>query len=267
MNEKKNDKSNYALNKNERAIMLNKIIPTLLIGNLIWLISTIMFIFLYTTNLLGMNFWLIYFIILFVSIIIILLLHISAKKDQELTLMVLFIIFSLLSGIHGILFVNLNLAFTKQVLMFVTANLGGTLIVYLIGFSLRDKFMADGYIWLNILLFLIFLGLISSIYYLIFGIQNWVLTVPITLSYFSIISLIILFYGSLTVQNLGERSWTYVIYKILRVLLLSIIVAIVIAVIVLIFIVLGILGGEDLDFSGLNFLRSGKKKKKKQTQE
>lgn len=267
MNDKKEDKSNYALNNNERALMINKIVPTLLFGNLIWLISTIMFIFLYTTNLLGMNFWLLYFIILGVSIIILVLLHISAQYDQEMTLLGLFIIFSILSGIHGVLFVNLNLAFTKQVLMFVSANLGGTLIVYLIGFTLKDKFMADGYIWLNIVVFLIFLGLISSIYYLIFGIQNWLLTIPITLSYFSIISLIILFYGSLIVQNLEERSWSYVIYKILRILLLSLIVAIVIAVIVLIFVIFGILGGGNLDFSGLSFHRSGKKKKKKQTQE
>jgi threonine/homoserine/homoserine lactone efflux protein len=57
-----------------------------------------------------------------------------------------------------------------------------------------------------------------------------------------------------------------VIYKILRVLLLSVIIAIVIAVVVLIFIVLGILGGGNLDFSGISFHRSGKKKKKKQTQ-
>ncbi|TXT59051.1 MAG: membrane protein of unknown function [Promethearchaeota archaeon] len=268
MNEKKNDEkssrwSTYTLDKKKRGNFLFKIIPTLLIGNLVWLLSTLWFIFLFTNNLIELNFWILYSILVVISIVIFIGIHIYSHKNQQILVIILFLSFCFISGIHGMIFVNVNQEFSKQVLMFVSANLGGISIVFLVGLTLKEKFMAEGYIWATMILFLIYLAIISTIYYLIFDIHNWLLTIPITLSYFCIISLVIMFYGPLTINRSEESHWTYVIYKILRVLVLSLVIAVIVAIIVLVAIILGILSEGNVDFSGINYYRSKKKKKKK----
>jgi hypothetical protein len=148
--------------------------------------------------------------------------------------------------------------------MYVASTLEGTLIVGLLCVSLREKYFAKGYIWAHVILFIIYLTLSEVVFFLIFDITNWMLTISITLPYFCIVSFLIMFYGAVATKTMerDNTSWAFALFKILAFVFIAVFLAIFITLIVLIFITCAICGASvDLDLSGFAF--RGKKKEKK----
>ncbi|MFX0077317.1 MAG: hypothetical protein ACFE96_17890, partial [Candidatus Hermodarchaeota archaeon] len=154
--------------------------------------------------------------------------------------------------------------FLPQVHMFVSLSAGANIIVVFVAFLLRDKYFAKGYIWLHILLFLIGCAIVELAFIFIFNIQNFLLTVPISLSYILIVSLILMFYGVRTAIKAGKERWTYALFKTLGILLVALALAVVVVVIVLLIIACAIATEGNIDLSGFGGGGGGKVKRKKQ---
>ena len=88
------------------------------------------------------------------------------------------------------------------------------------------------------------------------------LTIPTTLAFILIISLILIFYGVRAARKVKNDNWIYVLFKILGMLLLVLVLAVVVVVIVLLFIACAIATDGAVDFGGLG--GGGGRRKKKQ---
>jgi hypothetical protein len=97
-----------------------------------------------------------------------------------------------------------------------------------------------------------------------FNIQNLLLTIPISLAYILIVSLILMFWGTRTIKKSEKENWIYALFKILGILLIALVLAVVIVVVVLLIIAIAIASEGALDLSGLGTGGTGRKKKKKQ---
>ncbi|MGB5913063.1 MAG: hypothetical protein WBH31_17870 [Promethearchaeia archaeon] len=181
------------------------------------------------------------------------------KTDAGL---ILFFIFCFIAGILSLPIIIFT-EFLPQVRMFITLTLGAIIIVCIIGIVLRVKYFAKGYLWAHIILFLIGTAIMEFIFIILFNIENFLLTIPITLAYISIVSLTTMFYGARAIQKSEKSPWIYVFFKVEAILLLALIIAIVIVVVVLIFILIAIaVGDSNIDLSGLSG-GSGTRRKKK----
>ncbi len=148
--------------------------------------------------------------------------------------------------------------------MFVSLAVGANSIVYLIALTLRHRYFAKGYIWAHVVLFIFGFVLVEIVFIIVFNIQNYLLTIPITFAYICVVALTVMFYGSKAVKKADKIPWLLVAYKILGMMLLVIILAIVFVVIVLIIIALAIICGEaGINFGGFGGAGGGKSKKKK----
>ncbi len=185
-----------------------------------------------------------------------------SKADKMDAGLIIFFTFCFIAGIFS-LPLTFFTEFLPQVRMFITLTLGAVIIVCVIGTILRVNYFAKGYLWAHIILFLIGTALVEFIFIIVFKIQNFLLTIPITLAYIFIASLTIMFYGAKAVQKSEKSPWIYIFFKVEAILLLALIIAIVIVVVVLIFILIAIaVGDSNIDLSGLSG-GSGTKRKKK----
>jgi hypothetical protein len=148
--------------------------------------------------------------------------------------------------------------------MFVSLSVGANLIVTILTLILGDKYFSKGYIWAHILLFLAGCGIVEIVFIFIFNIQNFLLTIPLSLSYILIVSLILIFYGVRTVNKIKNNNWIYALFKILGILLIALVISVVIAIIVLLIITCAIATDGGFDLSGLSVGGGGKVKRKKQ---
>ncbi|MHA2196066.1 MAG: hypothetical protein ACXABO_10785 [Promethearchaeota archaeon] len=252
----------YALINSQRDIFLRKILPTILTGSIIWLISEIIF----SNIFLGFEFNQI-FLTLFISAIIIecmlfTFLYFTSRGNQVQLSLILFFLFCFLAGFLSLPIVMIT-EFLPQVHMFVSLSVGATLITCFIGIVLREKYFAKGYIVVHILLFLIGTILFEVIFIYVFQIHNFLLTVPVTLAYILIVALTIMFYGSKVVKKNEKDPWLIKFFKIESILLISLIIAIVIVVVVLIIIAISIaFDSSGLDFSGFSWGGSKSRKRK-----
>ncbi|GAH69223.1 unnamed protein product, partial [marine sediment metagenome] len=186
---------------------------------------------------------------------------ITAKYNKTLLSFLLFVTLCFLLGILS-LPIAIFTEFIPQVHMFVSLSVGANLIVNFTALLLRDKYFSKGYIWAHILLFLAGCAIVEFIFIVIFNIQNFLLTIPISLSYILIVSLILIFFGVRTVKKVKNENWIYALFIILGIVLLALAIAVVVVVIVLIIIVCVIASEGGADLSGLSFGGGGKKKKK-----
>ncbi|MCK4285904.1 MAG: zinc ribbon domain-containing protein [Candidatus Lokiarchaeota archaeon] len=248
-------KSKYILTSGQRTIFLYRILPTVLIGSIIWLISEIIF----STIFIKIE----YIIAIYLLEAVLIILLFFASKSEKISLgLFFFFLFSFMAGILSLPIIYYTV-FIPQVHMFVTLSLGATLITCFIGFVLRERFFAKGYLWAHIILFVIGTTIVEIIFILIFKIQNFLLTIPVSLAYILTISLTEMFYGAKVVQKNEKDSWIYIFFKIEGILLLSLIIAIVAVVVVLILVAIGIaFGDSDFDFSGLSGGWSTSRKRK-----
>ena len=255
--------SNYILEPSQRKVFIEKILPTLLIGSIIWLIGEIVFSFFFSEAQLTGTFLAFYISMIVVDAVLFLLLYFVAKSNKVLLGLLIFFLFCFIAGIISIPIVIFT-EYLPQVHMFVSLAVGANSIVYIIALSLRDRYFAKGYIWAHVGLFIFGFLLVEIVFIIVFSIHNYLLTIPITFAYICVVSLTLMFYGAKAVKKADKIPWLLVAYKILGLLLLVIILALVFVIIVLLIIALAIICGEaGGDFSGLSWLGGGTSKKKK----
>ena len=255
--------SKYILEPSQRKVFIEKILPTLLIGSIIWLIGEIIFSYFFSEAQLTGTFLVFYISMIVVDAVLFLLLYFVAKSNKILLGLLIFFLFCFIAGIISIPIVIFT-EFLPQVHMFVSLAVGANSVVYIIALSLRDKYFAKGYIWAHVGLFMLGFLLVEIVFIIVFSIQNYLLTIPITFAYICVVALMVMFYGSRAVKKVDKIPWLLVAYKILGMVLLVIFIAIIFVVIVLIIIALAIICGEaGGDFSGFGAIGSGSSKKKK----
>jgi hypothetical protein len=255
--------SKYILEPSQRKVFIEKILPTLLIGSIIWLIGEIVFSFFFSEAQLTGTFLVFYFSMIIVDAVLFLLLYFVAKANKILLGLIIFFTFCFIAGIISIPIVIFT-ELLPQVHMFVSLAVGANSIVYIIALTLRYRYFAKGYIWAHVVLFIFGFVLVEIVFIIVFNIQNYLLTIPITFAYICVVALTVMFYGSKAVKKAEKIPWLLVAYKIIGMMLLVIILAIVFVVIVLIIIALAIICGEaGINFGGFGGAGGGKSKKKK----
>lgn len=254
--------SKYILEPSQRKVFIEKILPTLLIGSVIWLIGEIVFSYFFSETQLTGTFLVFYISMIIVDAVLFLLLYFVAKSNKILLGLIIFFLFCFIAGIISIPIVIFT-EFLPQVHMFVSLAVGANSIVYIIALALRHRYFAKGYIWAHVVLFIFGFLLVEIVFIIVFNIQNYLLTIPITFAYICVVVLTVMFYGSKAVKKVDKISWLLVAYKILGMMLLVIFIAIIFVVIILIIIALAIICGEaNGDLGSLSWSGTSKKKKK-----
>ncbi|MFX0024781.1 MAG: hypothetical protein ACFE8M_00080 [Candidatus Hermodarchaeota archaeon] len=237
--------------------------PILLIGSIIWLASEIFFDLLFGEFEFNFSFLVVYVSMIVLEVNLFIVFYFVSKKDKTNAGLIIFFAFCYIAGILSLPIIIFT-EFLPQVRMFITLTFGAEIIVCIIGIVLREKYFAKGYLWAHIILFLAGIAVVEFIFIIIFNIQNFLLTIPVTLAYISIVSLTIMFYGSKAVQKTEKGSWIYIFFKVEAILLLALIVAIIVVVVVLIFIIIAIaVGDSNIDLSSLTWGSGTRRKKKK----
>jgi len=264
--QKANKKSKYIIESIQRKALVSRIYPILLVGSIIWLSGEYLFSFLFSDlDFTGQNL-LYYVIIVIVEAILFISFFFASKSNKILLSVFFFITFSFLAGILSLPVVIFT-EFIPQVHMLVSLSVGANFIVYFLSLFLREKYFAKGYIWAHIILYMVGIAIVELIFIVIFNIQNLLLTIPISLAYILIVSLILMFWGTRTIKKGDKENWIYPLFKILGILLIALVLAVVIVVIVLIIIAIAILSEGNFDLSGLGSGSGGglgSKKKKQQ---
>ncbi|MFX0010466.1 MAG: hypothetical protein ACFE9R_09140 [Candidatus Hermodarchaeota archaeon] len=256
-------KKKYKIDEFQRKTLIGKIYPILLIGSLIWLAGELLFSYLFSDlKLTGMN--LIYYIIVvIVEVNLFVTFFFTARYNKTLLSFLIFIVLSFLLGILSLPIVIFT-EFIPQLHMFVSLSVGANLIVNFVTLFLRDKYFSKGYIWVHLLLFLVGCAIVELVFVFVFNIHNFLLTIPSSLAYILIISMILIFFGVRMVKQVKDNNWMYILFKILGAVLLSLAVAVVIVVIVLIVIACLVAGDSAINLSGLGSGAGPGRKKKKQ---
>jgi hypothetical protein len=261
--QKPEKKSKYVINSIQRKALIRRIYPLLFLGSLIWLAGEYLFSIRFSgLDLTGLNL-LYYIIIVVVEGNLFVLFFLTSKYNKTLLSILLFITLCFLLGILSLPIVIFT-EFLPQVHMFVGLSVGANFIVCFTALILRNNYFSKGYIWAHILLYLIGCAIVELIFIVIFNIQNFLLTIPISLAYILIVSLILIFYGVRTVRKVENDNWMYPLFKILGIILLALVLAVVVVVIVLIIIACAIATDGAVEFGGIVGGGGGKKKKKQQ---
>jgi hypothetical protein len=255
--------SKYILNDSQRELLIKKIYPFLTFGTVFWLIGEIIFSNVFKNIELLNQFYIIYIFSIIIESVLFVLLYITSKRNYTFWGVIIFYSFSFLAGILSLPII-LFTEFLPQIHMLVSLSVIGNLLVVFISFVLRKKYFSKGYVWAHIILFLFGCAIEEILFIIIFNIQNYLLTVPVSLAYITIIALILMFWGAKTVKKLDQSNWIYGSFKILSVILIALLLAIVIVLIILLFVILAIICGDsNLNFSGFTWSGSGSRKKKK----
>jgi len=260
---KEKRESKYILTSFQRKVFLQRILPILLIGSIIWLASEIFFDFIFKEFEFNFIFFVFYICMIVFEVSLFIIFYFVSKADKIDAALIIFFTFCFIAGILSLPIIIFT-EFLPQVRMFITLTLGAIITVCMIGVVLRVNYFAKGYLWAHIILFLIGTAIVEFIFIILFNIQNLLLTIPIILAYISIVSLTTMFYGAKAVQQSEKRPWIYIFFKVEGILLLALIIAIIIAIVVLIFILIAIaVGDSNIDLSGLTGGGGTRRKKKK----
>ncbi|MFX1388698.1 MAG: zinc-ribbon domain-containing protein [Promethearchaeota archaeon] len=264
----KKRKFKYSLTNPQREILLRRVLPIMLIGSIIWLVSELIFSMIFIEIEFTPVFLIFYICMIILEAVLFISLFFVSKANKMILALLIFFIFSFIAGILSLPIIMIT-EFLPQVHMFVSLSVGALLIVCFIGLILRERYFTKEYIWSHLGLFLIGTLIIEIVFIFIFNIQNYLVTIPVSLAYILIVSLTTMFYGSRVVQKNENEPWMLIFYKIEGILLLSLIIAIVVVVIVLIIVGIAVAcGGSGFDLSGLGGGSgggTGKLKKKKKT--
>lgn len=262
--DKAEKKPKYTLTSSQRNIFLLKILPIMLLGSIIWLISEIIFSSIFIEIEFNEIFLVFYLSLIIIEIILFTLLYFISKIEKyRIYGLIIFFLISFNAGILSLPIVMIT-QFLPQVHMFVFLSFGAIVIVCFIGAILREYYFAKGYLWAHIVLFLIGTAIFEIIFILIFKIHNFLLTIPISLSYILVVSLTTMFYGSKVVQKNEKDPWLYIFFKLEGILLVALIIAAVVVIVVLIIVAAAVAcGGGDFDLSGLSGWGSKSKKRRK----
>ena len=255
-------KKNYILSERERDIFVRKVVPTLLMGSLLWLLGELLSSWYFSDIQISPFYMVIYIVILVIEVLLYFGFLFASKREKTLLVFLLYGIFSYGAGFMT-LPVVIYTEYLPQIHMFVSLSVGATAIVFLMGLLLRNNYFAKGYIWAHIFIYLLGILIVEIIFIYVFNIQNFLLTIPTTIAYICVVALIIMFYGA-KVMKKDEGTWLYKFVKIQGILILSLIIALVVVIIVLIVIVLAIICGDSgVDLGHLSWSGTGKGSKKK----
>ena len=258
------EKKNYTLNDSQRSIFSRKILPTLLMGSVLWLLGEVLFSMYFSNIQMSPFYMVLYISILIIEVLLYLGLFFASKREKTILVFLLYGIFSYGAGFMTLPIV-IYTEFLPQVHMFVSLSVGATAIVFLMGLLLRNKYFAKGNGWAHIFLYILGILVVEIIFIYVFNIQNFLLTIPITISYICVVALVIMFYGAKVMRKEESSIWLYKFVKIQSILILSLIIAMIVVIVVLIIIVLAIICGESGgDIGNLSWpgSSSGTKKKK-----
>ena len=247
-NVERKKESKYILSPSQRKIFLQKVLPILLFGNLIWLVGDLFFT-LILANFHFSEFIGIYILIVTVDIIMFFSLNRISQKGMNVLGIIIYFVFTFTAGIITIPIVMLGNPLAKQVHMVVFIALECAIIVCLIGISLKDKYLARGYGLAHVFLFIIFLIIAEIIFLVVFNIKNFWLTIPISVAAICIFTLTTMFFGALATKRIEELPAIFIAYKIVSVYVFILIGTIILAIVMLIIIAIVIL----LDDAGIGF--------------
>ncbi|MHA1193714.1 MAG: hypothetical protein ACTSP9_15730 [Promethearchaeota archaeon] len=265
----KEKKKSYTLNDSQRSIFGRKILPTLLMGSVLWLLGEVLSSMYFSDIQMSPFYIVIYIAIVIIEGLLYLGLFFASKRENTVLVILLYGIFS-----YGVGFMTLPIViyteFLPQVHMFVSLSVGATAIVFLMALLLRNKYFAKGNVWAHIFIYLLGILVVEIIFIYVFNIQNFLLTIPITMSYICVAALVIMFYGAKVMRKDESDDWLHKFVKIQSILILALIIAMVVVIIVLIIIALAIICGESggADFGDWSWAgsSSGTKKKKEKIQ-
>jgi len=258
---KSKKKTEYNLTPSQRNIYFKRILPMIAIGSLIWLISELIFSTIFIEIEFNAVFIIFYVSMIISDVVLFILLYWTSRANKVDLGVLIFFLFSFIAGILT-LPISMITIFLPQVHMFISLTVGAVLIVCFMAVMLRENYFAKGYIWQHFILCVIGIVIVEIVFVLAFQIHNFLLTIPISLSYILVAVLIIMFYGVRTVKKHEKESWIRIFFKTEVILLFALFIAVIVAVIVLIIIIVCILG-EDLDFGGWPGSGSGKGRKRK----
>ena len=252
----------YVLNDFQRNLFLKKILPTLFLGSIIWLVGELIFSLTFQDVQLTGSFLIIYIASVIVEVGLFISIYFLSKHDKKVIALFLYFIFSYLAGIIS-LPIAIYTDYLTQVHMLVSLTIGANIVIFLMGLLLKQKYFAGGHFWEHLFLFLIGIALVEVIFIIGFDIHNYLLTIPLTLGYICTISLTTMFYGAKVIRKNEQKSWIFMFAKIQGMMLLALIIAIALVLLVLLIIIIAILAGDcDFDLSGISFSGSSRKKKK-----
>lgn len=250
--------SKYILTDSKRTVFLQKVMPTIFIGSLIWLISEIFFGLFFTEIASLLDIGAIYVIMIILNAILFVLFYVVSRKGKNISGLIIYFMFAFTAGVLSVpIFIWLS-DFSVYVHVFVSLAVWGTAIILIIGLILKDKFLTDGYFWLQFLLIAIGIILVLLFYIFVMAITNWIV-ILISMIYLTSISLIIMLYGTIMTKKIKDDFWIFIAFRILCFLLIFV----VIILIVVLIIAAAIAGADAIGGSG-GWSSSGKKKKKKE---
>jgi len=245
-NQKKDSK--YVLSATQREVFLKKVLPIILLSNIIWLIGDFFFTEIFRTMHFS-EFYLIYILLVVLDIILFFGLNKITQKNMKSLAYILYSLFIFMAGNITIPFVKLENPYGNLVHMLVFIAIECTIIVCLMGIVLKDKYFAKGQVLIHVTLFFIFLIVAEIIYLLVFNIKNFLLTIPISVSAICIFSLTAMFLGAKATKKLEKQPMIFLVYKIISVYMFILLISVIIAIVFLIILVIAIL----LDDSGITF--------------
>ncbi len=248
----------------EREIFIQKVIPTILCGSVVWLLSEILFTFIFADVSSFIDIGAIYILLVIINTALLVVFYFLARKSISISGIIVYYFFAFTAGILSVPILIWSADFVIYVHMFVSLAVSGTALVMISGMALREKFLAPGHIFQSVII-VIFGGiLVLMLLFVIFAVSNWIVML-VSSCIFAYITLVILILGSRIVQNYQEEAWIYMVFRILSFLLLTVIIILIIAVIIaLIFTGADEIGGLG-DGGGLFGGGPSKKKKKEQT--
>ncbi len=238
------------LTPDQRKIFFYKVLPAIFLGSITWLLSDLLFGRLFESASYRGWFFVFYSFMIFLNIILFVLLYIISRAGKNLSALMLYLIIAFNTGVIGMpIFVwrpDLSIYFHS----FVSLGIGSVLIVFLMGFFLRDKFFAKEYnIWLHIIVFLFCSLIVFGVFFVfsfIFGFTNLALLL-ISYLYLVVVAFVMIFVGVATKKNYKSNLWMLTVSGILM-FFVGIVIAILVVIIV---IAIAIISEGDIAFPNL----------------
>ncbi|MBN1800264.1 MAG: hypothetical protein JW891_02090 [Candidatus Lokiarchaeota archaeon] len=246
----------------DRMIFVYKVLPVLFTGSAIWLISQVLFNYIFVSQtILSQEFFLVFYIVMTIlNGVLFLLFYVSSRSGNEFYGIFFYLSFAFTAGTIPVpisMIIVLDQALKTYVNAFVSLVFGGTLIVFFMGIIFRWNFFKRKYIFLHVLIFVIGIICLEILFLVIYGVSNPILIAVSTLVMITA-TIVILFYGISLSSKMKGDYWIYVVFRIIfSLLLISLIFLIIVIVLVIAMVV-----QDDLALDGLFYSPSGGKTKK-----
>ncbi|MFX1238599.1 MAG: hypothetical protein ACFFBP_03065 [Promethearchaeota archaeon] len=252
----------FNISDSERLILVCKVVPTLFIGSVIWLISELIFGTVFTRIIIpGEIFFAIYIPMNIANVILFIFFYFICRKGNIILSILLYFLFAFCAGIIIVPISNMTVldqGLRIYVHAFVSLAMGGTAIVLILALVLKDRYFNKDYLWSNLIIFGLGLLTMSIVFIVIYQITNYILII-ISIVVLIIIALLVMFYGASLTKKVKEEYWMVIVFRVLASLLLFSFLVL----LVLIIILLAIASEGNLDLSGLGGWSSGSKRKEK----